>query len=162
MLSYSWVSMVCANCMMSHTPAVNGNISSYRNVPDNVNCVCGWLISPHRTLCTVQVICANWIRCCTAAVSGNIFSCWDAPDNLVCSSQTFFLSKKRIFEWWHFAVSIAYCVLFPLFWMFSHAVFWKLDLFLMSDARNGSSHSVHIASFISYTRPFPKCYAWKM
>ena len=53
--------------------------------------VCGWLMSPHRTLCTVQVICANWIICCTAGVSGNIFICWDAPDNLVCSRQNFFL-----------------------------------------------------------------------
>ena len=33
--------MVCANCMMSHTPAVNGNTNSYRNVADIVNCV--WL-----------------------------------------------------------------------------------------------------------------------
>jgi len=41
MLSYSWVNMVCANCMMSHTPAVNGKVNSYRNVPDNVNYV--WL-----------------------------------------------------------------------------------------------------------------------
>jgi len=38
-LSYSWVNTGCINCMKSHTSAVNGNVNSYRNAPDNLNCV---------------------------------------------------------------------------------------------------------------------------
>jgi hypothetical protein len=38
-LSYSWVNMGCANCMMSHTSAVNGNMSHYWDALDNFNCM---------------------------------------------------------------------------------------------------------------------------
>ena len=113
---------------------------------------CGWLISPN-----------NCMICCTTAVSGSLDSWWDAPDNLVCCSQMFlFLIQVDVFGWWHFTVSVAYCVHFLLFWVFSHAVFWKLDFFLLSDARRESFPSVPITSFLSYTRTFPKCHTWKM
>jgi len=38
-LSYSWVNMGCANCMMSHTSAVNGNVSHCWDALDNLNCI---------------------------------------------------------------------------------------------------------------------------
>ena len=31
--------MECANCTMSNTSAVNGKVNSYRNAPDNLNCM---------------------------------------------------------------------------------------------------------------------------
>jgi len=33
---YIWVNMGFANCMMSHTSAVNGNVNSQRNALDNL------------------------------------------------------------------------------------------------------------------------------
>ena len=38
-LSYIWVNMACANYMMSHTSAVNGNVSHYWDALDNLNCM---------------------------------------------------------------------------------------------------------------------------
>jgi hypothetical protein len=39
LLSYSWVNMGYANCMMSRTSAVNGNMSHYWDALDNLNCM---------------------------------------------------------------------------------------------------------------------------
>jgi hypothetical protein len=75
--------MGSANCMMSHTSAVNSNVDSYRNAPDNLNCM--WLTH----LTTEQFICANSVMCYTTAVTGNLDSWWDAPDHLVSCSQLF-------------------------------------------------------------------------
>jgi hypothetical protein len=75
--------MGCANCMMSHISAVHSNVNSYRNAPDNLNCM--WLTH----LTTEQSYCANCMICCTTTVHGNLGSWWDAPDNLVCCSQLF-------------------------------------------------------------------------
>jgi len=52
--------MGCANCMVTNTSAVNGNVNSYRNAPDNLNCI--WL----NHLTTEQSILANCVICCTA------------------------------------------------------------------------------------------------
>jgi hypothetical protein len=71
--------MGCDNCMMSHTFAVNGNVNSYRNLPDNLNYVAE---SCHHI---DQFISPNFMICCTAAISWSLDSWWDAPDNLVCS-----------------------------------------------------------------------------
>jgi len=38
-LSYILVNTEGANCTMSHTSAVKGNVNSYRNAPDNLNCM---------------------------------------------------------------------------------------------------------------------------
>ena len=38
-LAYIWVNMGCANCMMTHNAAVNGNVNSYGNAPYNLNCM---------------------------------------------------------------------------------------------------------------------------
>ena len=38
-LSYSWVNMRCAICMMSHSSAVNGNVSHLWDTLDNLNCI---------------------------------------------------------------------------------------------------------------------------
>ena len=85
MLSYIWVNMGCANCMMSHTSAVNGNVNSYRNLPNNLNYMAD---SCHYI---GQFNCSNCMICCTAALSLSLDSWWDAPDNLVCSKSNVFI-----------------------------------------------------------------------
>jgi hypothetical protein len=52
---------------------------------------------------------------------------------------------------------MVYCVHCPLSLMFSHPLFWKLDLFLLSDARRESFPSFLVKPLPSYSRPFPKC-----
>jgi hypothetical protein len=73
--------------MMSHTSIVYGNVNSYRNVPDNVNCV--WLAN----FTTVNsVYCAAYL----CQLNYMLYSCWDAPDNLTFSSK-FFLNLRSMF-----------------------------------------------------------------
>jgi len=69
---------------MSHTSAVNGNVNSYRNLPDNLNYMAD---SCHNI---DQFICSNCMICCTAAISWSLDSWCDAPDNLVCSKSNVF------------------------------------------------------------------------
>jgi hypothetical protein len=85
LLSYIRVNMGCANCMMSHISAVNSNINSYRNLPDNLNYMAD---SCHHI---DQFICSNCMICCIAAISWRLDSWCDAPDNLVCSKSDVFI-----------------------------------------------------------------------
>ena len=100
--------------------------------------VCGWLISPHRTLCTLQIILPTELYAVLLLWVGIYSSAGMSRIIWFVVVKPFFLFQKNVFGCWHFAVSIAYCVHYLLSRMFSYEVFWKLDLFLMSDSRNGS------------------------
>jgi len=152
MLSYIWVIMRYSNCVMSHTSAVNGNVNVYRNLPDNLNYMSG---SCHHI---DQFICSNCMICHTAAVSWSLDGWWDAPDNLVCRKSNVFICIPSMMFLDVDCYSMVYCVHFPLSLVFSHPVFWKLDLFLLSDARRESFPSFPVKPLLSYTRPFPKCH----
>ena len=97
-LSYVWVNMRCANCMMTHPSAVNGNVNSYSNAPNNLNCM--WLT--HLTIQNCLSVPAVWYA--GQLLCGNIDSWWDAPGNLVCCSQLFiFLIQVWCFCFWMLA-----------------------------------------------------------
>jgi len=38
-LSYIWLNTQSANCIVSHSSAVNGNVSHYWNALNNLNCM---------------------------------------------------------------------------------------------------------------------------
>jgi hypothetical protein len=99
---------------------------------------------------------------CTAGIIWSLASWWDAPENLVCSkSNVFIFNPSMMFLDGDLLQYGLLCIL-PIVSHVFTAVFWKLDLFLLSDARRESYVSVQIKSLLSYTRPFPKCHTWNM
>jgi len=46
--------------MMSHTSAVNGNVNSYRNAPDNLNCMWLTYLNYLCQLCDMLYYCYKW------------------------------------------------------------------------------------------------------